>query len=67
MGVFKHGKYDCILIGEMPMNLLTMEEMKQTLIHEFAHVYNGNTKLSRKLIFAAGIWQTETDNKFINF
>jgi hypothetical protein len=67
VGVFKHGKYDCILIGEMPMNLLTMEEMKQTLIHEFAHVYNGNTKLSRKLIFAAGIWQTETDNKFINF
>lgn len=67
VGVFKYGKYDCILVGDIPMNILTREEMKQTLIHEFAHVYNENTLLTNKLSIASDIWQTETDNKFLSF
>ena len=47
--VFRHGRYDCIQIGEIIGNLLTKEEMKQVLVHEFAHVYNNHTRLMNKL------------------
>ena len=66
VGVFRHKQFDCILIGDIPMNCLTKEEMKQILIHEFAHVYNENTTLMNKLTTASNIWQTQMEKPLLS-
>lgn len=62
ISVLRYKKYDCILIGDIDMNYQTKEEMKQLLLHEFAHIHNENTVLTEKLMKAATRWQVSIGN-----
>lgn len=59
IGIFSQGWTENLILGVPEAMLLTREELRQVLIHEFSHVVQADTRHSRRIARALEKWDAE--------
>lgn len=61
-GITRIGKRYVLSVGSLALNMWTKEEFRQVLIHEYAHVKNGDLKISSRFDRVVSKYEREFDN-----